>query len=96
MIAAIVDVKVDPAKVDELTQAFSALRERVLANEPGVITYHLVKPRDGSENYRFIEIYQDMEAVKAHSTTEYMREANPKLIACLTEDPVFNLYEVAV
>ena len=96
MIAALIDVKVDPSKVEELKKEFTALRKTVLENEPGVLVYHLVKPRDGSDEYRFVEIYQDMDAVKVHSAADYMRETTPKLTACLTEAPGVKMYDVVV
>lgn len=96
MIAALVDVKVDPSKFEELKTLFGELRDTVLANEAGVLAYHLIKLRDGSCNFSFIEIYQDMDAVRIHGETDYFLEARPKLTACLTEEPVAAIYDVVV
>ena len=96
MIAAVIDVKVDQSRFDELKDVFTALQKTVLENEPGAMVYHLLKPRDGSPNCRFIEIYQDMASVEIHAAASYMQDARPKLMACFTEPPMVEIYEVVV
>ncbi|MFC9872485.1 putative quinol monooxygenase [Nocardia salmonicida] len=82
MIAVIAEVTVKAGAGAEFEAVVADLIEQIKANEPGNLTYQLVRSRTDAEHYRFFELYADDAAVEAHGRSEHFRAAG-KLMAPL-------------
>ncbi|MCU1645782.1 MAG: antibiotic biosynthesis monooxygenase [Nocardia sp.] len=82
MIAVIAEVTVKAGAGAEFESVVADLIEQIRANEPGNLTYQLVRSRTDAENYRFFELYSDDAAVEAHGRSDHFRAAG-KLMAPL-------------
>lgn len=72
---------------------FLSLQASVIANEPGVKLYQLVRAKRQAGVYKVIEIYTDKDAVKAHAATDYFQAAFPKLLALCAGDPAIEMFD---
>ena len=83
---------------DERREAFEdlvrALAAAVKANEPGNLSYHILRSRTAPGNYRIVEIYASKDAFKSHLNASYVREANPLVLATLIGTPEAEVLEV--
>ena len=70
MFVVIVKANVKPEKVETYESTFKALREKVLANEPGVTFYELSRVPDSPCEYRMVEAYRDAQVQEEHSKDE--------------------------
>jgi len=86
-------MKVRADKASEFEQMFAALTAIVRAQEPGALVYQLVRVRGQPHSYKAIELYRDQDAVDLHVKTAYLREALPKLNACLDGTPIVERIE---
>ena len=82
MIAVIAEVTVKAGAGAEFEAVVADLIEQNKANEPGNLTYQLVRSRTDAEHYRFFELYADDAAVEAHGRSDHFRAAG-KLMAPL-------------
>ncbi|KQY37437.1 MULTISPECIES: putative quinol monooxygenase [Nocardia] len=82
MIAVIAEVTVKAGAGAEFEAVVADLIEQIKANEPGNLTYQLVRSRTDAEHYRFFELYADDAAVEAHGRSDHFRAAG-KLMAPL-------------
>jgi len=83
MFVIIVKARVKPDKVELYESTFKALRETVLANEPGVSFYELSRVPDSPCEYRLVEAYQDAEDQAEHLARDYYQKAVPIITECL-------------
>lgn len=86
-IGVIATLIVQDGKQAEMEAAFQALSERVRANEPGSLTYHLTRSRERPDLYKVLEIYEGQEALEAHRASPHFREIGPVLKNCLVVKP---------
>ncbi|WP_405138010.1 putative quinol monooxygenase [Nocardia sp. NBC_01388] len=82
MIAVIAEITVKPGSGPEFESVVADLIEQIRANEPGNLTYQLVRSNADADNYRFFELYSDEAAVEAHGRSDHFRAAG-KLMAPL-------------
>lgn len=94
MIALNVFLKVDPDKQAEFESTFASLGQATRDNEPGVLTYRLVKVRNDATAYRVMEIYQDQAALDSHMRSEWFATFGPALRQYLAEKPVMEMADV--
>jgi len=83
MFVIIVKARVKPDKVELYESTFRGLREKVLANEPGVTFYELCRVPEETCTYRVIEAYQDAQVQEEHLTKDYYQQAIPIITECL-------------
>jgi quinol monooxygenase YgiN len=84
--------------LDEEQEAFealmSALAAAVRANEPGNLSYHILRSRTQPTAYRIVEIYESKEAFKRHLSASHVRDANSKVLRTLKGAPQIEVVEV--
>lgn len=90
MFVVIVKARVKPNKVDIYESSFKELREKVLANEPGVPFYELSRVPDSPCEYRMVEAYENAQVQEEHLTKDYYLAAGPIIMDCL-EDGTFEM-----
>lgn len=83
MFVIICRAKVQPDKVELYEGTFRALREKVLANEPGIAFYELSRVPGEPCHYRMVEAYVDKAAQDAHLEMDYYKEAGAVIMSCL-------------
>jgi quinol monooxygenase YgiN len=83
MFVVIVKARVKPDRVELYETTFKALREKVLAGEPGVTFYELCRVPHEPCAYRLIECYRDEQAQQDHLAKDYYQEAVGTIIECL-------------
>ena len=83
MFVVICRAKVQPDKVELYETTFRALREKVLANEPGIAFYELCRVPGEPCHYRVVEAYADQAAQDAHLAMDYYQEAGAVIMGCL-------------
>lgn len=90
MFVVIVKARVKPDKIETYESAFKALREKVLANEPGVPFYELSRVPGSPGEYRMVEAYENEQVQEEHFAKDYYQEAVPTITACL-EDGTYEM-----
>lgn len=94
MFALIAKMRIDSAKMAAFEEAFGAFGAKVLAKEPGTLTYKLGKSRTDENTYHAIEIYTDEAAFKAHVAADDFRAFRPVLATFLAEPPVADRLDI--
>lgn len=64
-------IKVDPAKLDQYTQALKAQMASAIALEPGVLFYHAVADLKDPSRITILEVYANVAAYQAHIATPH-------------------------
>lgn len=86
--------KVLEGREDEFEGIMRDLIAQVRANEPGALTYTLVKSKKEPGEYIMIENYASREARELHAKTDYIAAAVPKFMACLDGTPSIKSLDV--
>ena len=89
MIALLARLNVAEGKEKEFESVMLELAAQVRANEPGNQLYTLVKDDKG---YAVMELYDDAEALRAHS--DHFRAAGAKFAGLMAGRPELNQFEV--
>ena len=77
----------------EFEEVFLNLTEQVRANEPGNLFYVLHRSPSDPQTYKVMEQYSGPEALEAHGTTEYFKEASKKLAELVSGAPEIEIME---
>jgi quinol monooxygenase YgiN len=85
MFVVICRARVKAEKVGLYEATFARLREKVLANEPGIAFYELCRVAGEPHAYRVVEAYADQAAQDLHLAMDYYREASATIIECLVD-----------
>lgn len=85
MFVVICRARVRPDKIALYEETFRALREKVLANEPGIAFYELCRVPGERGAYPVVEAYADQAAQDLHLATDYYREAGTVIMDCLVD-----------
>jgi quinol monooxygenase YgiN len=85
MFVVICRARVKPDSVALYEETFRALREKVLANEPGIAFYELCRVPGEPQAYRVVEAYADQAAQDLHLAMDYYREAGAVIMDCLVD-----------
>ncbi len=93
MIAVTAALVVKEGKEGEFESVMRGLAEKVRANESGCKLYQLARSKKDSRTYVVIERYEDQQAFQTHSSTDYFREAVPKMGACFGGAPKIELFD---
>lgn len=94
MIGVIASLEVIPDKQAEFEGISNRLIALVHANEPDTVSYLLFKSKTSNSTYVFMEQYASMDALKRHGRTEYFKQAQSDLTACLSSPPKIEMYEL--
>ncbi len=90
----IVTMTVKEGKEAEFEAVFAALKAQVMENEKGAcLLYDLFRSPKEPQTYYIMEQYASKEAIAAHGSTPYFKEASPKLGATLTAAPVMKFVD---
>ena len=93
MIGLVATLTTQDGKGPELEAIFRELTAQVKANEPGCLTYQLLRNKKDPNSFRVIEFYRDDEAMKAHMESAHFQAANPKIGATLDGRAVLERYD---
>jgi quinol monooxygenase YgiN len=93
MIAILATMQVQPDKAKEFEAAFAAMTKAVRADEPGNVTYQLVKSRTEANTYKVMELYKDQAAIDVHGKSDGFRAAGAGLGACLAGRPTIEFLD---
>jgi len=83
MFVILVKAQVKPEKVEIYEKTFRDLRDKVLANEPGVTFYELCRVPDKPCTYRLVESYIDQQTQDEHMEKDYYKAASAIILDCL-------------
>ena len=86
-IGVVATLKIQDGKGEEFEAFATELAKQVRANEPGCLMYQLTKSKTEPNTYKFLELYQDADALAHHGQTEYFKAAGPKFGAVLAGRP---------
>jgi len=84
-------LKTIDGKGDEVAQEFKKLAAKVL-NDPGTIAYEINRAIDDPNKFLIYEKYDDMDALKLHSSTEHFKEFGRTTGAMFSGRPEIGLY----
>ena len=85
MFVVICKSKVKPEKIETYETTFRELREKVLANEPGVTFYELCRVPGEPGSYRVVECYKDQQTQDEHLAMDYYQAAFATVLDCLVD-----------
>ncbi len=91
MIVVCAMLKTVDGKGDEVEQEFKKLAAKVL-NDPGTIAYEINRALDDANKFPIYEKYDDMDALKLHSSTEHFKEFGRATGAMFSRRPEIGLY----
>jgi quinol monooxygenase YgiN len=86
-VGVIATLKVQEGKEGDFEAIFKDMAKAVRANEPGNKLYQLCKSRKDANTYVVMEIYENDEALKAHSASEHFRTIGAALGPTLAGRP---------
>jgi quinol monooxygenase YgiN len=78
MITYICHLQVPAQNVSALTGILSDVRDRSLAEEPGVLHYQFARSSDDPRTWVVVEVYRDAEAHAAHMAAPWVVESIPR------------------
>ncbi|XGU18126.1 putative quinol monooxygenase [Rhodococcus sp. 3Y1] len=78
MIAVIADITVKDGSGEQFEAVVAELAEKVRTEEPGTVLYQLIRSKTDTNSYKFMELYQDGAAIKAHGSSEHFQAAGKR------------------
>ncbi|MDG3009599.1 antibiotic biosynthesis monooxygenase [Rhodococcus sp. D2-41] len=87
MIGVIATMTVQDGNGPQFEAVAAELIEKVRAQEDGNLLYQLTRSKADANVYKFMELYRDADALRAHGTSDYFRESFGKLGALLAGEP---------
>jgi quinol monooxygenase YgiN len=69
----LVELEIDPAQLDAYKAAMKEVIEASIT-EPGVLSLNAVAEKDNPAHIRFLEVYSDADAFKAHLETPHIKK----------------------
>lgn len=94
MIAVIAEITVKPGTGAEFEAVVADLVAQIKANEPGNLTYQLVRSQTDADHYRFFELYSDQAALEAHGKSDHFRAAGKLMAPLLAAPPKIEYFTV--
>jgi quinol monooxygenase YgiN len=85
MLVSIVTARVLAGKADIYERTFRELRQKVLANEPGISFYELCRVPGVPRTYKVIEACDTQATQDAHLATHYYQAAIEIIVGCLED-----------
>ena len=92
MKAIIAKAKAQEGKEAEFQQVALEMAAAVKANEPGNQLYRLGRTPSGE--FLFVELYDDDEAMTAHSSAPHMMEIGPRLFGLMDGQPEMMIADI--
>lgn len=83
MITYICHLEVPAENRAELIRVLTAVRDRSLAEEPGVLHYSFAQSVDDPERWVVVEVYRDREVHSAHMAAPWVVDSIPKARALI-------------
>lgn len=77
MITYICHLQVPAGNEAALTAILTEVRDRSLAEEPGVLHYHFARSSERPENWVVVEVYRDLSAHSAHMAAPWVIDSIP-------------------
>ena len=74
LVVMIVELDLDPARVDEFKAAAKEIGEASVRSEPGCRQYDVVFEKDNPARARLFEVYDSTDALKAHVATAHFKK----------------------
>ncbi|WP_067687173.1 putative quinol monooxygenase [Nocardia jejuensis] len=93
MIAVIAEVHVKDGSGAEFESVVADLIEQIRANEPGNLSYQLVRAKSDPNEYRFFETYSDGAALEAHGKSDHFRAAGKLMAPLLAGAPKIEYFD---
>jgi quinol monooxygenase YgiN len=93
VIAVVATIQIKEGQEAEFETVMKGLAEKVRASEPGTLHYQICKSAQGP-TYVVLENYSDQDAFTHHASTDYFKEATPKMGACMAGPPKLEFFEV--
>ena len=93
MVAVIATFTASEGKAEMFEGIARGLIERVVANEPGVQLYKLVRAKKDPNVFKFMELYATRDDFKAHGGTDYFQAAFAEMKPLLAAEPVIEVLE---
>ncbi|TQF73280.1 antibiotic biosynthesis monooxygenase [Rhodococcus spelaei] len=87
MIAVIAVMTVKDGSGAEFEAVVAELAAQVRANEEGTPLFQLTRSKADPNIYKFMELYRDGDAIKAHASTEYFTAAFKAMAPLLVGEP---------
>ncbi|MCD2108851.1 MULTISPECIES: putative quinol monooxygenase [Rhodococcus] len=93
MIAVIADITVKDGSGEQFEAVVAELAEKVRTEEPGTVLYQLIRSKTDTNSYKFMELYQDGAAIKAHGTSEHFQAAGKAMAPFLAGAPQIEYFD---
>jgi quinol monooxygenase YgiN len=74
LVVMIVELELDPARVDEFKAAAKEIGEASVLTEPGCRAYNVIFEKDNPARARLFEVYDSADALKAHVETAHFKK----------------------
>ncbi|MHA4854482.1 putative quinol monooxygenase [Rhodococcus sp. MSC1_016] len=87
MIAVIAEVYVKDGAAGEFEAVVETLASRMREAEPGNLMYRLTRSRSENRQYKFIELYADSAALRAHGDSQHFRQSLESMVGLLDGEP---------
>jgi len=93
MITYVCHLQVPAANVAALTPILTEVRDRSLAEEPGVLQYHFARSCADPARWVVIEVYRDAAAHAAHLAAPWVTSSVPKVLNLIEGEFDIDRYE---
>jgi quinol monooxygenase YgiN len=87
MIASTSTLKIQDGQSSRVRIRVAVMAAKVRPNEPGNLLYQLTKSRSDANTYKFLELYEDQDALTRHNETEYYKDLMSKAGSLLNAPP---------
>ncbi|GAF48328.1 putative quinol monooxygenase [Rhodococcus wratislaviensis] len=94
MIAVIAEVRVKDGAESDFVAVVEALSRRVHEHEPGNLMYRLTRSPSETRQYKFIELYADGAALRAHGESPHFRASLDSMEGLLDGAPRIEYLDV--
>jgi len=92
-VGVVATLKVQEGKEGDFEAIFKDMSKAVRANEPGNKLYQVCKSRKDKNTYVVMEIYENDDALKAHSASEHFRTIGAGLGPTLAGRPDIQYFD---
>lgn len=93
MIAVIAEITIKEGSGEQFEAVVAELAEKVRTEEPGTILYQLIRSKSDTNAYKFMELYTDSAAIKAHGTSEHFQAAGKAMAPFLAGAPKIEYFD---
>ena len=87
-------ISIQEGKNQEFETLFTALTEKVLANEEGTLMYALTRSKSNPQEYVVMEQYRSAADIDAHGKMDYFLEAQQAMGGLVAAAPVIQVLDL--